>query len=50
MSYTVKDDDNLSYIFNTLNLSAITLQKLLAVDIQSSLVRLKPGQKSYNFV
>lgn len=45
MSYTVKDDDNLSYIFNTLNLSAITLQKLLTVDIQSSLVRLKPGQK-----
>lgn len=45
MDYTVKDDDNLSYIFNTLNFSAATLQKLLEVDIQSSLVRLKPGQK-----
>lgn len=45
MDYIVKDDDNLSYIFNTLNLSAATLQKLLEVDLQSSLVRLKPGQK-----
>ncbi len=45
MDYTVKDDDNLSYIFSTLNLSAVTLQKLLEVDIQNSLVRLKPGQK-----
>ncbi len=45
MDYTVKDDDNLSYIFNTLNLSPISLQKLVAVDIQNSLVRLKPGQK-----
>ncbi len=45
MDYVVKDDDNLSYIFNTLNLSPITLQKLLEVDIQNSLVRLKPGQK-----
>ncbi len=45
MNYIVKDDDNLSYIFNTLNLSAVTLQKLVEVDIQNSLVRLKPGQK-----
>lgn len=45
MDYTVKDDDNLSYIFSTLNLSPISLQKLVAVDIQNSLVRLKPGQK-----
>ena len=45
MDYTVKDDDNLSYIFNTLNLSPVSLQKLVAVDIQNSLVRLKPGQK-----
>ncbi|WP_024871372.1 peptidoglycan DD-metalloendopeptidase family protein [Tolumonas lignilytica] len=45
MDYVVKDDDNLSYIFNTLNLSPATLQKLLEVDIQNSLVRLKPGQK-----
>lgn len=46
MDYIVKDDDNLSYIFNTLNLSPVTLQKLVEVDIQNSLVRLKPGQKS----
>lgn len=45
MTYTVKDDDNLALIFNSLNLSGITLQKLLKVDIQNSLVRLKPGQK-----
>jgi murein DD-endopeptidase len=45
MDYIVKDDDNLSYIFNTLNLSPVTLQKLVEVDIQNSLVRLKPGQK-----
>jgi len=45
VDYTVKDDDNLSYIFSTLNLSPISLQKLVAVDIQNALVRLKPGQK-----
>jgi murein DD-endopeptidase len=45
IDYTIKDDDNLSYIFSTLNLSPISLQKLVAVDIQNSLVRLKPGQK-----
>lgn len=44
MDYVVKADDNLSVIFNTLNLPAKTLQKLLEVDIQNSLIRLKPGQ------
>lgn len=43
--YIVKGDDNLSVIFNTLNLPAKTLHKLLDVDIQNSLIRLKINQK-----
>ncbi len=43
--YRVKDDDNLSIIFDTLNLPAKTLQQLLQVDIRNSLIRLKPGQQ-----
>ena len=43
--YRVKGDDNLSVIFNTLNLPAKTLHKLLEVDIQNSLIRLKTNQK-----
>ena len=45
VNYQVKSDDNLSVIFDTLNLPASTLQKLLAVDIQNSLVRLRIDQK-----
>jgi murein DD-endopeptidase len=45
VAYTVKDDDNLSYIFNTLNLSPATLQKLLKVDSKNLLMHLRPGQK-----
>ncbi len=42
--YKVKDDDNLSFIFDTLNLPAKTLHQLLEVDIRNSLIRIKPGQ------
>lgn len=45
VDYVVKGDDNLSVIFNTLNLPAKSLHKLMEVDIQNSLIRLKPGQK-----
>lgn len=45
LDYKVKSDDNLSVIFNTLNLPAKTLHKLLEVDIQNSLIRLKINQK-----
>ncbi len=45
VNYQVKSDDNLSVIFDTLNLPARTLQQLLAVDIQNSLVRLRIDQK-----
>lgn len=45
LDYQVKGDDNLSVIFNTLNLPAKTLHKLLEVDIQNSLIRLKINQK-----
>ena len=45
LDYKVKGDDNLSVIFNTLNLPAKTLHKLLEVDIQNSLIRLKINQK-----
>ncbi|MGL4205706.1 MAG: peptidoglycan DD-metalloendopeptidase family protein [Aeromonadaceae bacterium] len=45
LDYIVKSDDNLSVIFNTLNLPAKSLHKLLEVDIQNSLIRLSPGQK-----
>lgn len=45
INYQVKSDDNLSVIFDTLNLPAKTLQQLLSVDIQNSLVRLKIDQK-----
>ncbi len=45
VDYVVKSDDNLSVIFNTLNLPAKSLHKLMEVDIQNSLIRLKPGQK-----
>lgn len=45
LDYVVKGDDNLSVIFNTLNLPAKSLHKLLEVDIQNSLIRLSPGQK-----
>lgn len=45
LDYQVKGDDNLSVIFNTLNLPAKTLHKLLEVDIQNSLIRLKISQK-----
>jgi murein DD-endopeptidase len=45
VDYQVKGDDNLSVIFNTLNLPAKTLHKLLEVDIQNSLIRLKINQK-----
>lgn len=43
-AYTVKDDDNLSSIFNTLNLPAALLQNMLAVDSHNVLVHLRPGQ------
>jgi murein DD-endopeptidase len=45
LDYTVKDDDNLSSVFNTLNIPAATLQQLLSVDIHNALVNLKPNQK-----
>lgn len=45
LDYQVKGDDNLSVIFDTLNLPAKTLHKLLEVDIQNSLIRLKINQK-----
>ena len=45
VDYVVKSDDNLSVIFNTLNLPAKSLHKLMEVDIQNSLIRLQPGQK-----
>lgn len=45
VDYVVKGDDNLSVIFNTLNLPAKSLHKLMEVDIQNSLIRLQPGQK-----
>nr|WP_321241230.1 peptidoglycan DD-metalloendopeptidase family protein [uncultured Tolumonas sp.] len=45
LDYTVKDDDNLSSIFNTLNISAATLQQLISVDAEHSLEALKPGQR-----
>lgn len=44
VNYQVKGDDNLSVIFNTMNLPAKTLHKLLEVDIQNSLIRLKIDQ------
>ena len=45
LDYQVKGDDNLSVIFDTLNLPAKTLHKLLEVDIQNSLIRLKINQR-----
>ena len=45
LDYTVKEDDNLSTIFNTLNLSQKTLFMLLKTDQTKTLTRLKIGQK-----
>ena len=45
LDYTVKEDDNLSTIFNTLNLPQKTLFMLLKTDKTKTLTRLKIGQK-----
>ena len=45
LDYTVKEDDNLSTIFNTLNLPQKTLFMLLKIDKTKTLTRLKIGQK-----
>lgn len=43
-NYQVKSDDNLSVIFDTLNLSPSILQKLLSADKQDALVHLRIDQ------
>lgn len=45
LDYTVKDDDNLSTIFSTLNISQATLQQLIAADKDKALTRIKAGQQ-----
>jgi murein DD-endopeptidase len=45
LDYTVKDDDNLSYIFDSLNISQATLQQLMSADKTQALTRIKAGQK-----
>ena len=45
LTYTVKENENLAAIFRTLNLPQSTLQKVIKVDIKSSLTSLRIGQE-----
>lgn len=45
MTYTVRDKENLSQIFSALNLSHVTLHKMLKVDIKNSLSDLRKNEQ-----